>query len=144
MELVRGIPITEYCDQGQLSTGDRLELFIKVCQAVQHAHQKGTSLHRNPPGGFERRRAEYHRASKYLADLLTHEEYIAASRGTIGEFWDAQFLVGVRKLVEGRRAEGLEHIQLVTRIRRPMAYTYEFARVIPGVVERETSWPPGC
>src|ERR1017187_8281579 len=41
MELVRGIRITDYCDQNQLSTKERLELFIKICQAIQHAHQKG-------------------------------------------------------------------------------------------------------
>jgi len=41
MELVRGIRITDYCDQNNLSTKDRLDLFIKVCQAIQHAHQKG-------------------------------------------------------------------------------------------------------
>ncbi|MGA2556312.1 MAG: protein kinase, partial [Verrucomicrobiota bacterium] len=41
MELVRGIRITEYCDQNQLSTLERLDLFIKVCHAIQHAHQKG-------------------------------------------------------------------------------------------------------
>jgi len=46
MELVRGIRITEYCDQANLSTRDRLELFIKVCQAIQHAHQKGI-IHRD-------------------------------------------------------------------------------------------------
>jgi serine/threonine protein kinase/WD40 repeat protein len=46
MELVRGIRITEYCDQAQLSTKERLDLFIKVCQAVQHAHQKGI-IHRD-------------------------------------------------------------------------------------------------
>ena len=46
MELVRGIPITEYCDREQLSIRDRLELFIQVCQAVQHAHQKGI-IHRD-------------------------------------------------------------------------------------------------
>ena len=38
MELVNGIPITEYCDRGQLTTSDRLHLFMKVCHAVQHAH----------------------------------------------------------------------------------------------------------
>src|SRR6266540_3337458 len=38
MELVRGIPITSYCDQANLSTRERLELFTKVCRAVQHAH----------------------------------------------------------------------------------------------------------
>ena len=46
MELVRGIRITEYCDQNQLSTKERLDLFIKVCQAIQHAHQKGI-IHRD-------------------------------------------------------------------------------------------------
>jgi tetratricopeptide (TPR) repeat protein len=46
MELVRGIPITEYCDQTRLSTRERLQLFVKVCQAVQHAHQKGV-IHRD-------------------------------------------------------------------------------------------------
>jgi serine/threonine protein kinase len=46
MELVRGIRITDYCDQTQLSTKDRLDLFIKVCQAIQHAHQKGI-IHRD-------------------------------------------------------------------------------------------------
>src|SRR5216110_493368 len=40
MELVRGIPITDYCDQNNLSTAERLKLFMRVCQAVQHAHQK--------------------------------------------------------------------------------------------------------
>jgi WD40 repeat protein/serine/threonine protein kinase len=46
MELVRGIPITQYCDQNNLTTQQRLELFIKVCQAIQHAHQKGI-IHRD-------------------------------------------------------------------------------------------------
>jgi serine/threonine protein kinase/Flp pilus assembly protein TadD len=46
MELVRGIRITEYCDQEKLSTEQRLDLFIQVCQAVQHAHQKGI-IHRD-------------------------------------------------------------------------------------------------
>src|SRR5712691_7934833 len=46
MELVRGIRITDYCDQNHLSTRDRLDLFIKVCHAIQHAHQKGI-IHRD-------------------------------------------------------------------------------------------------
>jgi eukaryotic-like serine/threonine-protein kinase len=46
MELVRGIKITEYCDQHRLSSRERLELFIKVCRAIQHAHQKGI-IHRD-------------------------------------------------------------------------------------------------
>jgi serine/threonine protein kinase len=46
MELVRGVRITEYCDQGSLTTEERLGLFVQVCQAVQHAHQKGI-IHRD-------------------------------------------------------------------------------------------------
>jgi serine/threonine protein kinase/tetratricopeptide (TPR) repeat protein len=46
MELVRGAPITEFCDQNHLTPRQRLELFISVCQAVQHAHQKGI-IHRD-------------------------------------------------------------------------------------------------
>jgi serine/threonine protein kinase len=46
MELVRGIKITEYCDQNALPTEERLKLFVQVCQAIQHAHQKGI-IHRD-------------------------------------------------------------------------------------------------
>ena len=46
MELVKGTPITEYCDREQLSTLERLELFVTLCHGVQHAHQKGV-IHRD-------------------------------------------------------------------------------------------------
>ena len=46
MELVRGTRITEFCDKAKLPTADRLRIFIAVCQAVQHAHQKGI-IHRD-------------------------------------------------------------------------------------------------
>jgi len=46
MELVRGVKITEYCDENHLATEARLDLFIKICAAVQHAHQKGI-IHRD-------------------------------------------------------------------------------------------------
>ncbi|MHC4595384.1 MAG: protein kinase domain-containing protein [Planctomycetota bacterium] len=46
MELVAGVSITEYCDKNRLSTGRRLDLFVQVCNAVHHAHQKGI-LHRD-------------------------------------------------------------------------------------------------
>ncbi len=46
MELVRGIPITAYCDQNHLTPRERLELFVTVCNAIQHAHQKGI-IHRD-------------------------------------------------------------------------------------------------
>jgi serine/threonine protein kinase/tetratricopeptide (TPR) repeat protein len=46
MELVKGVPITNYCDDHHLTPKQRLELFVPVCQAVQHAHQKGV-IHRD-------------------------------------------------------------------------------------------------
>jgi eukaryotic-like serine/threonine-protein kinase len=46
MELIRGIPVTEYCDANKLSIAERLELFAQVCKAIQHAHQKGI-IHRD-------------------------------------------------------------------------------------------------
>jgi WD40 repeat protein/serine/threonine protein kinase len=46
MELVHGVPITQFCDDGQLTPRQRLELFVPVCQAIQHAHQKGI-IHRD-------------------------------------------------------------------------------------------------
>jgi tetratricopeptide (TPR) repeat protein len=46
MDLVKGLPITEYCDQAQFTPRERLELFVHLCQAVQHAHQKGV-IHRD-------------------------------------------------------------------------------------------------
>jgi tetratricopeptide (TPR) repeat protein len=46
MELVKGVPLTKYCDEHRLTPKQRLELFIPVCQAIQHAHQKGV-IHRD-------------------------------------------------------------------------------------------------
>jgi len=46
MEYIEGVPITQYCDGKRMIIGQRLELFLSVCRAVQHAHQKG----RDPPG----------------------------------------------------------------------------------------------
>src|SRR3954467_3428086 len=46
MEYVKGIPITDYCNQAKLPVADRLKLFISVCHAIQHAHQKGI-IHRD-------------------------------------------------------------------------------------------------
>ena len=46
MELVKGLPITQYCDEQHLTPRERLELFLPICQAIQHAHQKGI-IHRD-------------------------------------------------------------------------------------------------
>jgi len=80
MELVRGIKITDYCDQNNLSTNERLELFIQVCQAIQHAHQKGI----------------IHRDIKPSNILVTHHDHVAVpkvidfgiAKATIGQLTD--------------------------------------------------------
>jgi non-specific serine/threonine protein kinase/serine/threonine-protein kinase len=46
MEYVKGVPITEFCDRHKLSNPERLELFMQVCEGVQHAHQKAI-IHRD-------------------------------------------------------------------------------------------------
>src|SRR5207253_8025604 len=46
MDLVKGVPITQFCDARKLTPRQRLELFVPVCQAIQHAHQKGV-IHRD-------------------------------------------------------------------------------------------------
>ncbi|MGA2253760.1 MAG: protein kinase, partial [Thermoguttaceae bacterium] len=46
MELVNGVPLTDYCDQNRLTTNERLQLFAQVCRAIEHAHQKGI-IHRD-------------------------------------------------------------------------------------------------
>ena len=46
MELVNGLPLTKFCDEAKLTPKERLELFVPICQAVQHAHQKGI-VHRD-------------------------------------------------------------------------------------------------
>ena len=46
MEYIEGVPITQYCDRNRMTIGQRLELFLAVCRAVQHAHQKGV-IHRD-------------------------------------------------------------------------------------------------
>ncbi len=52
MELVKGVPLTQYCDEHRLTVGDRLTLFMQICSAVQHAHQKGI-IHRDlKPGNI--------------------------------------------------------------------------------------------
>jgi serine/threonine protein kinase len=80
MELVRGIKITDYCDENNLSTEDRLKLFTQVCQAIQHAHQKGI----------------IHRDIKPSNILVTISEPGAAGRPKVIDF-------GIAKATSGQR-----------------------------------------
>src|SRR5262245_32787194 len=82
MELVRGTPITEYCDQAGLSVADRLGLFGKVCQAIQHAHQKGI----------------IHRDIKPSNVLVTLEEAGRAGAAGVPKVID----FGIAKAIQGR------------------------------------------
>ena len=73
---------------------------------------------------------------------MTDEEYLRLSRGTLGEHQNPWFLIGMRKLGEGDREAGLNHLRELVRVQSPWMYTYEYARVILAVVEREPTWPP--
>ena len=79
MELVKGVPITKYCDEKHLPLRARLELFVQVCQAVQHAHQKGI-IHRDikPSNVLV---AEY---DNHAAAANSHPRPIAASSSPAG------------------------------------------------------------
>jgi serine/threonine protein kinase len=79
MELVRGIPITDYCDQANLATTQRLELFIQVCQAVQHAHQKGI-IHRDLSGETRRQRKSRRAKASWRSDRKNRFTNVLLSR----------------------------------------------------------------
>ncbi|MCC7373448.1 MAG: protein kinase [Verrucomicrobiales bacterium] len=87
MELVSGIRITEYCDQEKLPVRDRVHLFIKVCQAIQHAHQKGV----------------IHRDIKPSNILVTRQDGVAFPK--VIDF-------GIAKATEGRLTEATVSTQL--------------------------------
>jgi len=84
---VRGIRITEYCDQNNLTNQERLDLFIKICHAIQHAHQKGI-IHRDI------------KASKHSRD--------AARRRAVPKVID----FGIAKATEGRLTDATVYTQL--------------------------------
>lgn len=87
MELVRGVPMTQYCNQTQLTTRQRLELFIPVCQAIQHAHQKGI----------------VHRDIKPSNILVTLHDGVPVPK--VIDF-------GIAKAIEGRLTDGTVYTQL--------------------------------
>ncbi len=88
MELVKGVPITEFCDKNNFETRQRLELFMTVCRAVQHAHQKGI-IHRDlKPSNImvtsarRRSRAQSHRFRGIQGNQPTSDGKDALSRVT--------------------------------------------------------------
>jgi WD40 repeat protein len=94
MELVPGIKITDFCDQDSLATKDRLDLFIKVCQAIQHAHQKGI----------------IHRDIKPSNILVTLQDGVAVPK--VIDF-------GIAKATEGRLTDATIYTQLHPYIGTP-------------------------
>ena len=104
MELVRGIRITDYCDQHNLSTKERLELFIKVCQAIQHAHQKGI----------------IHRDIKPSNILVTLHDGVPVPK--VIDF-------GIAKATEGRLTDGTVYTQLHQFIGTPAYMSPEQAEM---------------
>ncbi len=104
MELVRGNRITDYCDQANLSTKERLELFIKVCHAIQHAHQKGI----------------IHRDIKPSNILVTLHDGVAVPK--VIDF-------GIAKATEGRLTDGTVYTELHQFIGTPAYMSPEQAEM---------------
>ncbi len=104
MELVRGIRITDYCDEANLGTPERLDLFIKVCQAIQHAHQKGI----------------IHRDIKPSNILVTLNDGVPVPK--VIDF-------GIAKATEGRLTEATVYTQLLQFIGTPAYMSPEQAEM---------------
>lgn len=111
MDLVEGITITKYCEQHRLSIRDRLDLFIKVCGAIQHAHQKGV----------------IHRDIKPSNILVSSEQGAPAPR--VIDF-------GIAKAIEGKLAEGTFHTQLMQFVGTPAYMSPEQAEL--GALDLDT------
>jgi WD40 repeat protein/serine/threonine protein kinase len=104
MELVRGLRITDYCDQNNLSVKERLDLFLKVCQAIQHAHQKGV----------------IHRDIKPSNILVTLHD---------GEPIPRVIDFGIAKATEGRLTEGTVYTQFLHFVGTPAYMSPEQAEM---------------
>jgi serine/threonine protein kinase len=104
MELVRGIPITQFCDQSNRNTRERLDLFIQVCQAIQHAHQKGI----------------IHRDIKPTNVLVTLHDGVAVPK--VIDF-------GIAKATEGRLTDNTVYTQLNQFIGTPAYMSPEQAEM---------------
>jgi WD40 repeat protein/serine/threonine protein kinase len=104
MELVAGCRITDYCDRANLNTKERLELFIKVCQAIQHAHQKGI----------------IHRDIKPSNILVTVSDAVAVPK--VIDF-------GIAKATEGRLTDATVYTQLHQLIGTPAYMSPEQAEM---------------
>ena len=105
MELVHGVPITEFCDKNMLATRDRLLLFADVCRAVQHAHQKGiihrdlkpsnimVTLHDGKPGPSQR-------TFSVQRDRNIYRCLSCGSAGSVIDFWSAYRMLTIYEVAK--------------------------------------------
>jgi len=106
MELVQGVPITQFCEDHQLSVKERIELFLPVCQAIQHAHQKGV----------------IHRDLKPSNVLVTRDDPAAAGHAIVIDF-------GVAKAIDQRLTEKTLHTNFARMIGTPVYMSPEQAEM---------------
>ena len=103
MELIRGVPITAYCDENRLTTRERLSLFLDVCDAIQHAHQKGV-IHRDIKPTNVLVASEEGRAVPKVIDFGVAK----ATRGRLGEstiHTETDQIVGTPEYMSPEQAE---------------------------------------
>ena len=112
MELVNGVPITEYCDDNQLSPRQRLELFVPVCQAVQHAHQKGI-IHRDIKP-IQRAGRALRRQAGAQGDRLRHGQGDRAAADRADAVHAVRQIVGTLEYMSPEQAE-LSQLDVDTR-----------------------------
>jgi serine/threonine protein kinase len=123
MELVTGEPITDYCDRNNLSIADRLELLIQVCQAVQHAHQKGI-IHRDLKASNVLVSTQDGRASAKVIDFgIAKATASHLTEKTL--FTELRQLIGTPQYMSPEQAEGSLDIDTRTDVYSLGVLTYE-------------------
>ncbi len=113
MEYVQGVPLLEYCDQNRLGIGDRLKLFVKICEGIQHAHQK----------------AIIHRDLKSSNVLVVEQE---------GEPWPKIIDFGVAKAMGEKLTEQTLHTQMGQILGTPEFMSPEQADLTGGSIDTRT------
>ena len=126
MELVKGIPITTYCDQRRLNPRQRIEMFLVVCDAVKHAHQKGI-IHRDlkPANILVNDKGQPKVIDFSVAKAISHEG--------LGEtlFTQAGFIVGTPEYMSPEQAHGGDALDVVSDVYSLGVILYELLTGVP-------------
>lgn len=138
MEFVKGIPITNYCDRCNWTTRQRLELFILVCQAVQHAHQKGI-IHRDLKPSNVLVACEDEQVPSGHAEEVTDREFgpgvpcsLPGVQGSIPSSASPKIIdFGVAKAINQRLTEETLHTQFAQLVGTPLYMSPEQAEMCP-------------